>query len=241
MHDLDRAIFEADEMGGETEYAEQQEEQEFRELLGELMYGEGGQSVELAQESFEIAGTAGEFDDRSAREVALASELLEVQNEAELEQFIGNLLRRAAGAARKFARSDTGRALGGILKQAASQALPVIGGAVGTQVTPKPGVGGQEGTPTGSQLGLELDGLSREDREFESARAFVRFADAATRIAVQAPQARPPTGIAKAAVTTAARRYLPGLLALPLADSSRAREHSGRWVRHGNNIVVDGA
>ncbi|MGH3526975.1 MAG: hypothetical protein ACRDS0_03570 [Pseudonocardiaceae bacterium] len=243
MHHLDRVMLEADETGSETENAEQQqEEEEFRELLDELMYGESGQPAELVQESFDTAGAAGEFDDRSAREITLASELLEVQSAAELEQFLGNLLRRVAGAGRKFAGSDTGRALGGILKQAASQALPAIGGAMGTQAAPEPGdLGGQDGTPAGSVLGLELEGLSREDREFEVARAFVRFAGAAARLAAEAPQLGHPTGIANAAVSTAARRYLPGLLAPPPAGSSRARQHSGRWVRQGNSIVVNGA
>lgn len=243
MHDLDRAMFEAEVMGGEVESAELEEEQEFRELLGEMVHGVSGHAGEgrLGQESFEIIGTAGEFSDRSAREIALASELLEVQHDDELEQFIGNLLRRAAGAARKFASSDTGRAIGGALKQVASQVLPVTGGAVGAQVPPDAGdLGGLDSTSAGSALGLELEGLSQEDREFEVARAFVRFADTAARIAAQAPPQARPTGIAKAAVTTAARRYLPGLLPPPLTGNSRTREHSGRWVRQGNNIVVDG-
>ena len=124
MHDLDRRMFEATGFGGELE-AERQEEQEFRELLGELVRGGGGRADELGLEMYETRGP-GVFDDRSTREVALASELLEVQTAAEMEQFLGGLLRRLAGGGRKFARSATGRALGGVLKQAASQALPQL-------------------------------------------------------------------------------------------------------------------
>src|SRR4051812_24957577 len=70
------------------------------------------------------------------QELQLASELLEISNEAELEQFLGNILSAVGGAARQFARSDTGQALGGILKDAARQALPVVGQAVGKWVSP---------------------------------------------------------------------------------------------------------
>ena len=236
MHDLDRRMFETEALGGETEEAEQlEEEQEFRELLGELVRSGGGPAGEFGQETFEVLGAAGELDDRAAREVALASELLEVQTSAELEQFLGTLLRRAVGAGRKFARSATGRALGGLLKQAATGALPMVADAVNPQAA---GLAGPEG-PSAAELGLELEGLSQEDREFEVARAFVRFADAAARIAAQAPPATPPTQTAGAAATAAARRHLPGLL-VPTAARSRGREHSGRWVRQGNEIVVDG-
>ena len=121
--------------------------------------------LELGQEVSETAGTAGDFDDRAAREVELASDLLEVQTAAELGQFIGTLLRRAGGATTTLAHSDTGRALGGILKQAARQALP-IGSAVDSGSAPQ-----QRDLRGGTSLGLELEGLSSEDREFETARA----------------------------------------------------------------------
>jgi hypothetical protein len=85
------------------------------------------------------------------QELQLASELLEVSNEAELEQFLGNLISTVGGAARQFARSDTGQALGGILKDAARQALPVIGQAAGQWVSPR--YGGPIGQTVATQAG----------------------------------------------------------------------------------------
>jgi hypothetical protein len=241
MHDLDRRTFEAEVLGGELDEAERQEEQEFRELLGELVRGGSGRADEFeTYETHETVGSAGEFDDRLTREIALASELLEVQTTAELEQFLGGLLRRIAGGGRRFARSPTGRALGRVLKQAASQALPQVAGPPGAAAATMPdAVGGPADTPA-SELGLELGGLSAEDREFEVARAFVRFADEAARVATLAPPAARPADVARTAATTAAGRHLPGLLA-EAWNSPRTRQHSGRWVRRGAEIVVDGA
>jgi len=111
------------------------------------------------------------------QELQLASELLEISSEAELEQFLGNILSAVGGAARQFARSDTGQALGGILKDAARQALPVVGQAVGKWVSPNYGgpIGQTVATQAGKWMGLELEGLSNEDREFEVARLVVEL------------------------------------------------------------------
>src|SRR5262249_30254094 len=115
------------------------------------------------------------------QEIELASEFLEISNEQELEQFLGNLIKTVGGAVGQFARSDTGRALGGILKGAARQALPVVGRAVGQWIRPDGGgaMGAGIASQAGRLFGLELEGLSSEDREFEVARQFVRFAGAA--------------------------------------------------------------
>ena len=110
MHDIDRAMFEIGEVGYHAEHAEHEE---FLEILGQQIHGE-------AMPGESQPGPAG--TDRTSHEVELASELLEVQTEAELDRFLGDLLSRAAGAARDFARSDTGRALSSILRQAAAQA-----------------------------------------------------------------------------------------------------------------------
>jgi hypothetical protein len=240
MHDLDRSMFEATALGGEMEEAERQEDREFRELLAELVRGGGGGAGEFGQETYETRGP-GVFDDRSTREVTLASELLEVQTPAELEQFLGGLLRRLAGGGRRFARSATGRALGGVLKQAASQVLPQLDEPIDALAAAQPGVLGSPEAKSAAELGLELEGLSQEDREFEVARAFVRFAETATRLATQAPAAIRPADAARTAAARAAAQHLPGLLAVPSGGGPRRREHSGRWARQGNEIVVDGA
>jgi hypothetical protein len=224
MHDLDRIQLETGEYGY-GELAEHEGETE-----GRLLVGVGPDS----------------------RELELASELLEVAGEQELEQFLGDLLASAASAAGRFVESPTGQALGGILKDAARRALPVLGQAVGDYAAP--GRGGDWGRRAGaaaSQLfELELEGLSNEDKEFELSRRYVQWARSAARTAANASArvAAPPQTIARAAAVQAARRYAPGLLSLidpangdPAVSLAGARAHSplsGRWIRRGRYVVV---
>jgi hypothetical protein len=214
MHDLDRTAFETGE--GEAEF------------LGEM--------AELTHEG--ELGEVGELNELN--ELELASTFLEISSEQELEQFLGGLIRRAGQLAGTVVRSDAGRALGGILKNAARQALPVVGRAIGDWVSPGAGgnVGARLATLGGQAFGLELEGLSNEDREFEIARRFVRFADAAARQMVAAAPGAPPMVVASRAAAAAARQFAPGLVpAFVGAGSSR---RSGRWVRRGRNIVLFG-
>lgn len=187
-------------------------------------------------------------------EAELTSELLEVESEQELEQFLGDLMTSAARAAGQFVNSPTGQALGDLLKDAARKALPVIGQAIGDRVAP--GSGGDFGHRVGaaaSQLfEMELEGLSNEDKEFEVARRYVQFARAATRAASRRPRTRmPPEHRASLAARYAARTYAPGLLGFidPAATdgapsngtSVHGRSHapaSGRWIRRGRVITV---
>lgn len=147
-------------------------------------------------------------------EFQLAAELLEVSNEEELEQFLGNLLKNVARRTGGFLRSRTGRALGGILKNVAKAALPVAGGALGSVV---PGFG----TAVGARLGSLASQLfeaepgelaaEAEDEEFEVARRFVRVAATSARNAGRAPRRASPQAVARASVLAAARRSAPGL------------------------------
>lgn len=187
-----------------------------------------------------------------SHELQLTSELLEVGSEQELDRFLGDLLSSAAGAAKGFVESPTGQALGGILKQAAGQALPVVGQAIGEYAAPGQGgqVGGQLGTAAGQLLGLELEGLSGEDRDFELARRYVQFARSATQAAARAAASvpAPPRAIAQAAAAQAARRYAPGLVTwlegpppMPAPAFDGTGSHApltGRWIRRGRHIVV---
>ena len=66
-----------------------------------------------------------------AETMELAGELLEVTNEAELDRFLGDLIKKAGKAVGSFVRSPVGNAIGGWLKGAAKQLLPVAGGALG--------------------------------------------------------------------------------------------------------------
>jgi hypothetical protein len=212
------------------------------------MHDIGQTSLETELESHgemeeESEGFVGEGPLTEEQEVELASELLEVSHEQELEQFLSNLIRTVGGAVGQFARSDTGQALGGVLKDAARQALPIIGRAVGQWASPQHGgdIGGDLATQAGRVLGLELEGLSGEDAEFEVARQFVRFASEAARQACLAPPSTPPEQVAQTAAAQAAQVHAPGLLPRLRGRSGSLWPRSGRWMRRGRTIVLYGA
>ncbi len=73
-------------------------------------------------------------------------------------------------------------------------------------------IGGKLASMAGNALGLELEGLSNEDREFEVARRLVRIGrQAAGHLSTMPPQV-PPMRAARAAFLRAARQVAPGLL-----------------------------
>jgi hypothetical protein len=182
-------------------------------------------------------------------QMELASEMLEITNEAELDRFLGGLIKRAGQAVGTFVSSPTGQAIGGILKGAARQTLPTIGFAIGGYWGGSNGAqrGGHTASAAGRLFGLELEGLSHEDQEFEVARQYVRFAGEAVKNAALAPTRQDPRMAANDAAVTAAETHAPGLLQArpetpPAAPTSSRlpRGHSGRWVRRGNKIVLYG-
>ncbi len=171
----------------------------------------------------------------------LAGELLEVDSEAELDQFLGKLIKRAARAVGRVVRSPIGKAVGGFLKGVAKRALPLAGTALGGVFGGPLGaqIGGGLASAAGGALGLEAETLNAEDQEFEGAKQFVRMSGHAVRSAVAAPQNLNPTSAAQQAVTAAAVRLAPGLVGRARANAPTGlRGRSGRWVRKGRNIVL---
>lgn len=178
-----------------------------------------------------------------AEELELAAQLLEIDNEAELDQFIGKLIKKIGRGIKKIARP-----LGNVLKTVAKQALPFVGSALGSFI-PIPGVGTAIGGALGSALSnaleAELEGLDPEERELELARRFVRLVGVAARHAAQMPEGQHPPAQAQQAVLAAARQILPQTAALagetvfPSAGKGRSRQH-GRWVRRGKAITLIG-
>ncbi|HEX6041284.1 hypothetical protein, partial [Longimicrobium sp.] len=134
-------------------------------------------------------------------------------------------IQKAGGAIKKFASSGVGKALGGVLKTVASKALPIAGAALGNMVLP--GVGGMIGSKLasagGKLFGLELEGMSPQDQEFEVARRFVRLSGEAARQAAQSPPQGSPVVAAKDAVMAAAQVHAPGLVAGAGARRGRCR------------------
>ncbi len=194
---------------------------------------------------FETASTEGApFSE--VEEMELASQLLEVSDEAELDQFLGSLFKKASRAVGSFMKGPIGKQLGGMIKPLVKQALPMVGGALGSLI-PIPGVGTAVGTQLGSAAAnmfeMELEGMSAEDQEFEVARRVVRLAGEAAQQAAQTPPTVPPQDAAKSAVVAAAQQHAPGLLRqAPPASADQYGRHgrSGRWVRRGRTIVLFG-
>ena len=190
-------------------------------------------------EQFEWSGeTTGEVVGEDEL-LELAAELLEVRDEQELDRFLGNVFKKV----KQFANSTAGKAVGGMLKGVLKKALPIAGGVAGTFF------GGPVGATIGSKLGsmagnlfeMELEGLSQEDREFEAAKQFARFATEAVKNAASAPGGNP-VAIARQAIATAAQRYAPGLAngapSSPAHQGGGGRARTGRWRRIGPNRII---
>mgnify|MGYP003701374299 CR=1 FL=1 len=199
-------------------------------------------------EQFEWSGeTTGEVIGEGEL-MELAAELLEVRDEQELDRFLGDVFKKV----KAFAGSPAGKAVGGMLKGLLKKALPVAGKVAGSFFGGPIGatIGGKLGSMAGNLFEMELEGLSQEDREFEAAKQFVRFASEAVKNAASAPGSNP-VAIARSAVAAAAQRHAPGLLnGSPVASgmsstssmSSLAagvgRPRSGRWRRISPNKII---
>lgn len=162
-------------------------------------------------------------------EIELASELLEATSRADRGAFLGHLITRTAHAAGRALPAPVQARLRELLAMRAGRLFPL--GASPAEQAGAPLAGGRLAADAGHVLGLELEGLSPEDQEFEVARSFVRYADDAVRSAV-----RTATGPAAAATLawraaeTAARSHAPGLVS--------TEPQAGRWIRRGPTLVL---
>ena len=231
MHDIDRTQLEYTQEAGPF----QSEEFEFQEFEGGMMHDELSEN----------------------EEIQLAHELLAVNNEQELEQFLGDFLKKAVSTVSNIAKSPIGQAIGGVLKGVAKKALPMAGAALGGYIGGPLGakIGTGLANAAGKAVGLEFEFGENEELEFTGARQFVRLASDTAKQAVKAAAAgADPRAAAQAAAISAARRHAPGLvgatpMASPMMGAAAApmmgqmmgrRAASGRWVRHGRRIVVYG-
>jgi hypothetical protein len=139
----------------------------------------------------------------------LATGLMEVNSEQELDQFLGDVISGAANAVGKFISSPTGQALGSGLKDAAKQLLPMAGTAVGDYF------GGAPGGQIGGALGTAAAGLfeaEAEEQDWEAANTFVKLASEAVKNAADMPQGGDPHAIAHKAIVEAAKIHAPHLV-----------------------------
>jgi hypothetical protein len=219
MHDVDRTTL---EYGSElSEFGESPLASEQYEYSGEYSGEQGtvlGEILGQAQGegTFESSYEGGyqESPLPEMMEDELAAELLEVRNDQELDHFLGSLIRKAASTIRNVANTPLGAALGNVLRQVAKKALPIAGGALGTFIGGPAGglIGSKLASLAGDTFGLEWEGLSPEDRDFELARRYVRFAGHAARRAASSQPHLDPQTVVKDAVVDAAKKFAPGLL-----------------------------
>lgn len=224
MHDVDRM-----RLGTGLENDDEEEAGELDEFEEP---GDAGESYE----GDEFEGLLDEVE-----EMELATELLEIGSEAELEDFLGKLFQRVKHKTGRFLRSTTGRTLGRGLRKVARFGLPIAAGAAGSALGGP--VGGFAASTAAdalaSKLGLELEGLSEEERELEVARRFVRLATDAADEAAELQEVYAPQEAARIALDRAARRHAPGLVTDGRDRGPYARRRrSGRWVRRGNSILL---
>jgi len=184
-------------------------------------------------------------------EIELAHELLAVNNEQELEQFLGDFLSKAVSTVGDIVRSPIGQAVGGVLKGVAQKALPMAGSALGGMIGGPLGaqIGSGLANAAGHALGLEMEYGSGGELEFEGARQFVKLAADTAQNAVAAAQSgADPRKAAQSAAVAAAQRLAPGLLSSDIPAPPNGNGHpleghhgqSGHWRRHGRHIVLYG-
>ena len=177
-------------------------------------------------------------------EIAVAAELLDTVNDADLDHVLSGIIGAAARQAGGRLAPETAQLLRAIVKRALRWVLPQAGRI--------PTLTRGRGTPSvraaaGRLFGIELEGLSPEDMELASTRRAIRFARSAAQRASRASRRLPPRLVATRSALGAARRWAPGLLpvssarpaltvrAPPLPESDG---RPGKWVRHGDNILV---
>ena len=168
------------------------------------------------------------------QQAVLAAALLEVTNDAELEHFLFELV-GADGAIAPAAANALVRAL----KRVARPLFPVHGAALSSGLLSSRA--GADLKATAARIfGLELEGLSPEDKEFEVAGQFIRLArdvidhvraNIGVNVKADAGAGAANTQVMTArALQQAARRHAPGLLTMGAPG--------GYWQRQGRRIVV---
>jgi len=203
--------------------------------------------IGLAGEAYGPPRGDGVFNEEE--QMSLAAEMMEVGSEQEFENFLGDLISSGAKAIGSFIGSPTGQALGGVLKGAAKQLLPMAGKALGAYV------GGPAGAQIGGQLGSAASGMfeaEMEEQEWEAANTFVKLAGEAVKNAASAPPNANPVAVANDAVVEAAKVHAPAIVpslanGRPYQNGSRHGYEdperggsTGRWVRHGRRIILHG-
>jgi len=192
----------------------------------------------------EFGSGPAEFQDESAlgifdevQELELAAGLLEVANEEHLDRFLVEVIQQAEKATGSLVTPSQAQAIHDVLSNSIHQILPTAmehGAAMRNSVGARLGSG--LSAMAGQVLGLELESLSPEDREFEAVRQFVRFAGETVKKTALVSAGKDPQDVAHRAATEAAEVYAPGLF----VDGPDVPASSGRWIWCGDRIILFG-
>jgi hypothetical protein len=154
------------------------------------------------------------FSDSEER--MFASQLLEVANEAELEQVLRDLSTKARRGVEPVRPTSAG-AVEGLLKTVSKKALPSLATALGASTDrPEPdAAAGKLGSLVDQALSAKVAGMSVADPDlkkcrqlFERYREFVRLAGKATKAAAAAPRGVAPAAVARKIFGDAAKKTL---------------------------------
>lgn len=132
-----------------------------------------------------------------------AAELLDAAGRPGFGALLHRMLERAASKRGGVLNNAVALELVALLQDAARHTLPQIN-------APQSIDARTNAKRKGRFFGVELEGLSPEDQEFELARRFGQLADAAATEAAQASQSLPPKLAALLAAARAATRFAPG-------------------------------
>jgi hypothetical protein len=190
--------------------------------------------------------TAMESPFSEAEEMELALALLDVTSEAELEQFLGKLVKKAWKGITTVGST--------VLRPFVKTVLPIAATAAGTFFGGPAGgaIAGKLGSLVSQALEADTARLSPQEREVEKSRQFVRLAGTAARAAALAPSGANPVAVAQRVLATTAQQKLTlGTSgASPAVSRSRCRcgrsgnctcgqsGQSGRWIQRGRRIVL---
>lgn len=216
-------------------------------------------------EAYELLPEISQELTQEMNEYELAHELVNLQSEAEINQFLGSLVSSAWRGAKALYNSPLGQAAKGQLvsglKSLGRKALPALGGAVGNYI------GGSTGRNWGAKAGNwaagrylneyegefageyegEYEGEYSSPRNVQVARNLIRTArHAATLIANQSQSGQPINRrVVRGIITQSARQNFPGVrpAAVTMGGdviSSPSQSSGGTWYRQGNQLILSG-
>jgi hypothetical protein len=177
-----------------------------------------------------------DVDRTSKYELEFGADLLEISNERDLGNFFADVVAKVSGKGSRILRSPIGKTLVNTLKYAARPVLPIRSNATSGPTINALGVTSANDLKLKAAriFGIELEGLSPEDKEFEVAQQFIRFAIDTIKRATETEINVDPQRSIENALAQAARRHAPGLL----AHGAQNLSANGRWVRQGSRIIV---